>query len=285
MCGILGQVKMGALFMDRRNAENCLAAVRAVINLGDVSATLVYWNFVWSRARRVSFAGACSEENLATARLACLCRVKGPAELTALNDAIRMLTRQQRNSLVNALVADGSAEKAFVFIFLPAFLDSARKNPMIGLRSALSFLADLVQWLKGHSWVHDADAAVVEVDLSELATFTAQVRTQHDFEVCMAHVRLVEHTQGCLRLSMTSKNWHRIMSSTPQEENLGDIRQLLHQVRNQQESYREEWKAQLAMLGPSARGDWQPNGPEHSHLPSSKSERPGSSSFIKMCLL
>lgn len=142
---------------------------------------------------------------------------------------------------MNALLADGSAEKAFSFRFLPAFIENAKKNPVIGLRSALIHMVELIEKLWSIAWIHDSKEMTVVVDLSELVAFTSAVTSRHDFEVCLAHVKLLEHTPGeCLRLFMTPKNWNRIQgSSVGFEDRLTDVKHVLRHVRNEQESLHE----------------------------------------------
>lgn len=142
---------------------------------------------------------------------------------------------------MDALLADGAAEKAISFTFLPAFFEAAKKNPAIGLRSALSLMVELVEKVWGDAWIYNTEQPTVVVDLSELVAFTSAVRARHDFEVCLGHVKLLEHMQGgSLRLSMTTKNWNRIKGgSVGLEDRLADVKQLLQHVRNDQGSSHE----------------------------------------------
>merc|ERR1712039_402364 len=100
------------------------------------------------------------------------------------------LLRSERKMLVHHFLADGITQMAFSLAFLPQYFANARANDAVGFHRALLALIDLLEVLFSSNSLEQADMMTVEVDLSELANFTKDVRFSRDFELIAERLTL-----------------------------------------------------------------------------------------------
>ena len=74
-----------------------------------------------------------SRQDLALVRLACLARVQDPKAYVQLRAAWDGLGVRERDLLMDHFLADGMEQRAFVLEFLPACVQNAQANKVIGL--------------------------------------------------------------------------------------------------------------------------------------------------------
>jgi len=108
-------------------------------------------------------------------------------------------------------LADGMDQRAYVLEFLPACVQNAQQNKVIGLSLLLEVLVDIICNL--HPAVASSpageDAKIVPCNLSDLAEFVQVVKNRFIFRTCISRARL-RWLGDRLTLEMTGGNWARL---------------------------------------------------------------------------
>lgn len=199
----------GSEFVDERNGRPIALCLEALTHLSVAEPQAIYWSYIKSRATLLdlSFDGIV---DIAFARLACIARVTRAKDTRPLWNAFDSLSIGDKDTLVEALVSDGLNECAIVYTFLPACLEHAQRNRVVGWHNMLVLLAELmdrVAWLLG-SGIQGNTA--VEVDLSDLAAFTTAVKSTSVFRTCSERCKFRREDANKVTLLMTYLNWRLI---------------------------------------------------------------------------
>eukprot|EP00439_Symbiodinium_sp_Y106_P007475 s808_g1.t1 len=142
--------------------------------------------------------------------MACLARVTDDSGYIQLRSSWDALGFRERSILTEHFLADGISDRAFIFEFLPACVNHAQTNPIIGLTLMLEVLVDLLSNLAlalPDLAVNPAEK-MITVDLSDMSEFVAVVQNRFVFQTCMARSRF-NKVGNRLRVEMTGGNWAR----------------------------------------------------------------------------
>ncbi|CAK9045200.1 Uncharacterized protein SCF082_LOCUS25562 [Durusdinium trenchii] len=92
----------------------------------------IYWGFLDARAEALEIPRETAED-FALVRLACVARVQDSNSYVQLRAAWDGLGIRERDLLMDHFLADGIDQRAFVLEFLPACVQNAQQNKVIGL--------------------------------------------------------------------------------------------------------------------------------------------------------
>lgn len=200
----------GSRFMNAKNAEGFIAGVRMLQQLTSSTPRGIYWGLLVARADALEIPRETAED-FALVRLACLARVQDPKSYVHLRSAWDGLGIRERDLLMDHFLADGMDQRAYVLEFLPACVQNAQQNKVIGLSLLLEVLVDIICNL--HPAVASSpageDAKIVPCNLSDLAEFVQVVKNRFIFRTCISRARL-RWLGDRLTLEMTGGNWARL---------------------------------------------------------------------------
>ncbi|CAK9006105.1 unnamed protein product [Durusdinium trenchii] len=115
------------------------------------------------------------------------------------------LSLSERQALTDFLLADGIHFHAVLFSYLPDCFANAHKNHKVGLASMLVLLVELVEI----TWTQLGISVLphqVEVNLVDLAAFTAAVRSRSVFFSCLENAR-INHSGNSGYVPLGAKGW------------------------------------------------------------------------------
>jgi len=207
MCGLAGG--RGSRFLDSKNAEGVISGIRMLQQLLNGTPRGIYWGFLSARAQALGLPKETAED-LVLVRMACLARVTDDSGYIQLRSSWDALGFRERSILTEHFLADGISDRAFIFEFLPACVNHAQTNPIIGLTLMLEVLVDLLSNLAlalPDLAVNPAEK-MITVDLSDMSEFVAVVQNRFVFQTCMARSRF-NKVGNRLRVEMTGGNWAR----------------------------------------------------------------------------
>lgn len=198
----------GAVPPESVNAQFTILGLQALQQIGrGRQPQAIYWSYIASRAQLIGLPTAVSSD-FALARLACLNGAETLVDLQHVLEAWQGLDSRDRETLKEHFLADGIDEQAHHLLYLPHCFKRAKENPAAGLQALLEILAELVDLLCAKKDVQQN----VPVDLADLASFIAVVRSQVIFRTCIERSRVnygIRNGKRSMQLEMTSKNWSR----------------------------------------------------------------------------
>jgi len=235
MSGLAGG--KGSRFMTSLNATAVIRGLNLMKNVLIDEPSPLYWTYIRERSYELLKHEASDSNNLAQARLACLCRTQTHEDFLRLQKAWQKLSKVQQAELALLLLADGISNQAIVCEFLPLCLERAKANPFVTVGTFLEVLLDLMQAVraatKKKNWM------VVQVDLNDLAAFVLMVKNSYVFQSCLVRSKL-RSTSSRIYLDMTQENWRRV--NEPQSDTVVIARGLHHLVRrHKMEEPSEAW--------------------------------------------
>eukprot|EP00404_Azadinium_spinosum_P011555 CAMPEP_0180511910 /NCGR_PEP_ID=MMETSP1036_2-20121128/51289_1 /TAXON_ID=632150 /ORGANISM="Azadinium spinosum, Strain 3D9" /LENGTH=177 /DNA_ID=CAMNT_0022522979 /DNA_START=56 /DNA_END=589 /DNA_ORIENTATION=+ len=126
--------------------------------------------------------------------------------MKVVQDAWVGLRHHDKKLLIEAFAADGMHEPALLFTFLPLCFQRAKANPVVGLKSMMTVLAELIDVI--HSkWANGpARRSVMKVDLLDLANFIDAVKNGFVFQTCVER-SMLSNLADELKLKMSKSNW------------------------------------------------------------------------------
>jgi len=209
MCGIMGSVgvnsHLGSKFMDMNNSEAIITSLQCLQRLGEYSCQEVYWGYIRLRAQQLGIP-VDSLEDVAFARLACLCRVQRSSDLDHLASCWKSLDNPDRLVLIENFLADGIYESGVLFLYLPFCMAHAKANEAVGLTAMLLQLVELITLARGRM---GQSGGLMTINLQDLYQFTAQVKSASVFDSFLEHVEFVDR-DSIIYLNMSSDNWSRV---------------------------------------------------------------------------
>lgn len=200
----------GSRFMNAKNAEGFIAGIKMLQQLTTSTPRGIYWGFLDARAEALEIPRETAED-FALVRLACVARVQDSNSYVQLRAAWDGLGIRERDLLMDHFLADGIDQRAFVLEFLPACVQNAQQNKVIGLSLLLEVLVDIVSNLQpvvAAAALGD-ELKIVPCNLSDLAEFVAVARNRFIFRTCISRSRL-RVQQDRVTLEMTGGNWARL---------------------------------------------------------------------------
>mmetsp|Transcript_57274 Transcript_57274/g.133948 ORF Transcript_57274/g.133948 Transcript_57274/m.133948 type:complete len:1188 (+) Transcript_57274:58-3621(+) len=199
----------GSRFLNSKNAEGVITGIRMLQQLLKGTPKGIYWGFLSARAQSLSLPKETAED-LVLVRIACLARITDQKGYVGLRASWDSLGHRERNTLTDHFLADGIEDRAYVFEFLPACVERAQKNPIIGLSMMLEVLVDLLSnlGLAMANLAIDPTQKIVYVDLSDMGEFVAVVQNRFVFQTCMARAKF-HVVEDRVRVEMTGGNWAR----------------------------------------------------------------------------
>ncbi|CAJ1350250.1 unnamed protein product [Effrenium voratum] len=216
MSGLAGGT--GSRFMTCSNAKTVILGLSMLKNALSEKPAPLYWSYIHHRSVAMQHQPR-KPEDLAVARLACLCRAQTHQDYEFLQKAWQELTKVEQADLTRHFLADGITSQAVVCEFLPLCLERAKANAFVRVPVLLEVLVDLLQAVRSASQCRltsDAAASLVAVDLADLAAFILMVQNSYIFQTCLARAKL-RATEKCrFHLDMTQENWRRV--SEPQSD-------------------------------------------------------------------
>lgn len=226
MSGLAGG--KGSRFMTSLNATVVIRGLNLMKNVLIDEPSPLYWTYIRERSFELLKHEASDSNNLAQARLACLCRTQSNEDFLRLQNAWQKLSKVQQAELAHLLLADGISNQAIVCEFLPLCLERAKANDFVTVSAFLEVLLNLMQAVraatKKKNWM------VVQVDLNDLAAFVLMVKNSYVFQSCLVRSKLRSRASR-MYLDMTQENWRRV--NEPQSDTVVIARGLQHLVRRQ----------------------------------------------------
>lgn len=200
MCGLAGAKRcQGCAFMDEQNSKNILSAIRVLRCVGRTDCHNAYWSYILDRGRGVGLQTHTLEQ-VALARLACLCRIN-ESNRTALETDWNKLSPFAREALTENFIADGIDEVAFTFTFLPMFLVNAQANTHIGMTRALELLVELLEALRHEGAAKHAGSKDVSVSIQDLGMFLKEVESPKIFFLIGPNCQ-ISYSGGSVRITV-----------------------------------------------------------------------------------
>jgi len=237
----------GSRFMNAKNAEGFIAGVRMLQQLTSSTPRGIYWGFLQARAEALEIPRQ-SAEDFALVRLACLARVQDAKAYVQLRSAWEGLSVRERDLLLDHFLADGIEQRAYVLEFLPACVQNAQQNKVIGLSLLLEVLVDIICNLHPATAGTSApdDMKIVPCNLSDLAEFVQIVKNRFIFRTCISRSRL-RWLGDHLTLEMTGGNWARLNEADSDTTALANtIKEISDQQRElETRLHRNEWPHKL----------------------------------------
>eukprot|EP00931_Biecheleriopsis_adriatica_P101472 TRINITY_DN76603_c0_g1_i1.p1 TRINITY_DN76603_c0_g1~~TRINITY_DN76603_c0_g1_i1.p1 ORF type:complete len:1256 (+),score=210.69 TRINITY_DN76603_c0_g1_i1:504-3770(+) len=218
--GLKGGITVrGSSFMDEKNSNMLLLGLQNMEFLEEVPCQAVYWNYVKGRAKLLDLP-VTSADDLAFARLVCICRIFDTTALRPIRYSWLMLDPVDLRALTKFFLSDGIHEPTILFAFLPQCIENARANSAIGMGTMMTFLVELIESL--YSQMRSMDGSMgceLVVDLFELSTFVKQVKSPVVFVQCLEEAQFVRRGQS-LAVSLSSSNWNKVneVHKTPSME-------------------------------------------------------------------
>lgn len=198
----------GAVPPESVNAQFTILGLQALQQIGrGRQPQAIYWSYMASRAQLIGLPTVVSSD-FALARLACLNGAETLVDLQQVLEAWQGLDSRDRETLKEHFLADGIEEQAHQLLYLPHCFKRAKENPAAGLQALLEILAELIDLLCAKKDVQQN----VRVDLADLASFIAVVRSQVIFRTCIERSRIIysiRNGKRSMQLEMTPKNWSR----------------------------------------------------------------------------
>lgn len=234
MSGLAGG--KGSRFMTSLNATAVIRGLNLMKNVLIDEPSPLYWTYIRERSLELLKHQAKDSNNLALARLACLCRTQSKEDFRRLQKAWQNLSKVQQAELARLLLADGIFNQAIVCEFLPLCLERAKANPFVTVSTFLEVLLDLMQAVRAATKKNDW--MVVQVDLNDLAAFALMVKNSYVFQSCLVRSKLrTSSTANRIYLDMTQENWRRV--NEPQSDTVVIARGLHHLVRRHKMEHSE----------------------------------------------
>jgi hypothetical protein len=229
MCGLLANRNgKGSLFMDNSNGRTVLLGIQCLMNLGTATPHAIYWNYISLRASGLEMT-IDTPEQCTIARLACLTRAT-TADVETLQSAWDSLSKAERSILVDFFLADGILKRAEVYTFLPLYFQNARNNPAVGLSLAFEVLVNLVDLRQKDKKHQLLDNVVVEINLSDLASFAAKVKNRQIFKLVSQHSLYLQQGDALHHL-VSGDLWCQVNSvARAHDTNLKDVTYILTKI-------------------------------------------------------
>jgi hypothetical protein len=230
MCGLGGGTD-GSVFMNETNGRNALLGILCLQKMNEARPLAIYWGYITERARHLCLA-VDTPENLAIARLACLTRATEPDQ-GKLAQAWYTMAPSDRDVLTNHFLADGVNEMAFMFLYLPLYLERCKKNDVVGLTRSFLVLVDIISILKSDGCTQECSARTMTVDLENVADFAVKVKSAKTFLSISSHIKLAcapALGMSAQRVLVSTAHWANIAKvdyhDEPANETLGLVRKL-----------------------------------------------------------
>jgi len=213
-CGVAGGgvgqngALQGSVFMNEKNGSQTLLCVSSLGYLRSKKPQEIYWCYILARVTSLLDLPANTSEEIAFARLVCLCRIQHSDGVGPIKEAWEALSRSGQLALTEHLLKDGILERTFLFFQLPLCLANAKNNEDVGLPAALVVLAELIDMLNaGASQLGNSKSPkCMMVDLSDLAVFLGTVKNTSVLFTCIMEAELQE-VGDSVRLKMSAKTW------------------------------------------------------------------------------
>jgi len=216
MCGLVGTRTMkGSIFMDNNNGRTVLLGIQCLRQVGIVSPHSIYWGYVSMRALHLGYPTD-QPHHFVVARIACLTRAT-VNDIETLQEAWETLTYAEQSILVKTFLADGIIHRAQLLTMLPLFFERAKSNPVVGLALALEVLVSLVDLLNRESRMLNVQSLVWEVNLSDVAAFTGEVRCPHVFRQVPQQV-LFPQSDDSVRVLVSGDLWCQVRKVSQRRE-------------------------------------------------------------------
>jgi len=214
-CGLAGasggpMARHGSRFLNNGNGLMMVCCLELLGCLDRLSPQAVYWNYILAQMQRVGWSQHQEPtlQELAIARLLCLCRSQSRKDCEKVLAAWDALDMSAQNTLQEMLLADGLQEPAFYFTFLPQCFVNSMKNKAVGLTGCLKKLVIITHKLRLRGY-HEI-SKVVLVDLSDFAAFVGAVKSSGVYRSCMEHAKFERRGGKSVRLTMSHSNWSHV---------------------------------------------------------------------------
>jgi hypothetical protein len=221
--------------MNETNGRNALVGIQCLQKMNEARPLAIYWGYIVERARHLCIV-VDTPENLAIARLACLARAT-EQDQAMLAQAWYSMVPSDRDILTNHFLADGVNEMAFMFLYLPLYLERCKKNEVVGLTRSFLVLVDILCILKSDGCTQECSFRTMTVDLEDLAAFALKVKSSKTFLALSNHIKLAFapalgiHAQ---RVLVSTTHWANVAKITyhdeAENETLGLVRRLERRI-------------------------------------------------------
>mmetsp|Transcript_7372 Transcript_7372/g.16003 ORF Transcript_7372/g.16003 Transcript_7372/m.16003 type:complete len:1388 (+) Transcript_7372:61-4224(+) len=210
MCGLTGNDKpQGSLFLNNQNAKMLLLAFDCLRQMGTWDSGTIYWSYIASRGQQLNFhvdTNTDDPQTLVLSRLVCMTRAQDEQGKASLIKAWKSLTEDERQALTLCFLDDGIEEQAFVFVFLPAFLDNAKANEHVTLRGGLLCLLKIIEMLYSSKSMAKTYAKTVNVDLSDAAKIIKIATSVKALDFGLEYAKILQNDNR-VWIVMTARSW------------------------------------------------------------------------------